>query len=126
LRSIWSKIVIIGDAKGADVAHHIMLHEITRNFLLGVFTVAAAGVVGLAGCDKHKSSALKQQTAVTRTVRQTRPVQQAPDTAIEKQAKLAAMEAYDQHLLATDGYKATARLDYGNCSGSEPTRIFRR
>jgi hypothetical protein len=33
------------------------------------------------------------------------------------------MEAYDQDLLAGDGYKATARLDYGNCNGDPPTGL---
>ncbi len=47
----------------------------------------------------------------------------APETVSEKQSKLAAMEAYDQELLAADGYKATARLDYGECNGGPPTRL---
>ena len=33
------------------------------------------------------------------------------------------MEAYDQSLLAADGYKATARLDYGNCNSGPPTGL---
>ena len=55
-----------------------------------------------------------------------RSVQQAvraPETVSEKQSKLAAMEAYDQSLLVPDGYKATARLDYGKCNGGPPTRL---
>ncbi len=47
----------------------------------------------------------------------------APETVSEKQSKLAAMEAYDQELLAADGFKATARLDYGKCNGGPPTRL---
>jgi hypothetical protein len=33
------------------------------------------------------------------------------------------MEAYDQQLLAADGYRATARLDYGKCNGGPPTGL---
>jgi hypothetical protein len=92
---------------------------------VGVFTVAAAAsVVGIAGYDNYKPPLSQQQTAVAQTVQQTAPIQQAPvqhavrgpETVSEKQSKLAAMEAYDQSLLAADGYKATARLDYGNCN----------
>ena len=106
--------------------------ELPRKFLLGVFTVAgAASVVGIAGYDNYKPPLSQQQTAVTQTVQQTAPVQQAPvpqavdapEMASEKQAKLAAMEAYDQFLLAGDGYKATARLDYGKCNGGPPTGL---
>ena len=106
--------------------------ELPRKFLLGVFTVAAAAsVVGIAGYDNYKPPLSQQQTAVAQTVQQTAPVQQAPvqqavdvpETASEKQAKLAAMEAYDQDLLAADGYKATARLDYGKCNGGPPTGL---
>ncbi len=106
--------------------------KLRGKFLAGVITVAAAA--GLAGCANHKSSAPQQQTAVTQTVQQTAPVpdeaapaQQAvntPDTLAEKQAKLAVMEAYDQQLLLADGYKATARLDYGKCSGNPPTGLL--
>ena len=101
-------------------------------FFVGVFTVAAAAsVVGIAGSDNYKPPLSQQQTAVTQTVQQTAPVQQAPvqqavkatDTDSEKYAKPAAMEAYDQYLLAADGYKATARLDYGNCNGGPPTGL---
>jgi hypothetical protein len=98
-----------------------------------VITVAAAaGVVGLAGCDSHRSSAPQQQTAATQTFQQTAPIQQtAPvqqdvntsDTFPEQQAKLATMEATDQQLLLADGYKAT-RLDYGNGSGNPPTGLL--
>ena len=49
----------------------------------------------------------------------------AGHTDSEKYAKLAAMEAYDQYLLAADGYKATARLDYGNCNGGPADRTRR-
>jgi hypothetical protein len=102
--------------------------ELPRKFLVSVFTVAAAAsVLGMAGYDNYKPPLSQQQTAVTQTVQQTAPVQPAvnlPETASEKQAKLAAMEAYDQDLLAGDGYKATARLDYGECNGSPPTGLF--
>ena len=106
--------------------------ELPRKFLVGVFTVAAAAsVLGIAGYGNYKPSLSQQQTALTQTVQQTAPVQQAPvqqavnapETASEKQAKLAAMEAYDQYMLAADGYKATARLDYGNCNSGPPTRL---
>ena len=106
--------------------------ELPREFLVGVFTVAAAAsVVGIAGHDNYKPPPSQQQTAVTQTVQQTAPVQQAPvqqavkapETTSEKQAKLAAMEASDQFMLAGDGYKATARLDYGNCNGGPPTGL---
>jgi hypothetical protein len=99
---------------------------------VGVFTVAAAAsVVGIAGYDNYKPPLSQQQTAVTQTAQQTAPVQQAPvphavrapETVSEKQSKLAAMEAYDQSLLAADGYKATARLDYGKCNGGPPTGL---
>ena len=55
------------------------------------------------------------------------PVLQAiktPDALAEQRSKLAAMEAYDQQLLLADGYKATARLDYGNCKGNPPTGLL--
>ena len=106
--------------------------ELPREFLVGVFTVAAAAsVVGIAGYDNYKPPLSQQQTAVTQTVQQTAPVQQAPvqqavkapETTSEKQAKLAAMEASDQFMLAAHGYKATARLDYGNCNGGPPTGL---
>ncbi len=98
----------------------------------GVFTAATAGsVVGIAGYDNYKPPLSRQQTAVIQTVQQTAPVQpapvqhavRAPETVSEKQSKLAAMEAYDQELLAADGYKATARLDYGKCNGGPPTGL---
>ena len=99
---------------------------------VGVFTVAtAASVVGIAWYDNYKPPLSQQQTAVIQTAQQTVPVQQAPvqhavmapETVSEKQSKLAAMEAYDQSLLAADGYKATARLDYGKCNGGPPSRL---
>jgi hypothetical protein len=70
-------------------------------------------------------------SGTAQTVQQTAPVEQAPvqhavrvpETVSEKQSKLAAMEAYDQELLAADGYKATARLDYGKCNGGPPTGL---
>ena len=108
--------------------------KLPHKILAGVITMAAAaGAVGLAGCDNHESSAPQQQTAVTQTVQQTAPVQEqapvqqaveTPDASNEKQAKLAAMEAYDQQLLLADGYKATARLDYGNGRGNPPTGLL--
>ena len=94
---------------------------------VGVFTVAAAAsVIGIAGYDNYKPPLSQQQTAVIQTVQQTAPVQhavRAPETVSEKQAKLAAMEAYDQYLLAANGFKATARLDYGKCDGGLPTGL---
>ena len=99
---------------------------------VGVFTVAAAAsVVGIAGFDNYKPPLSQQQTVVIQTAQQTAPVQEAPaqhavrapETVSEKQSKLAAMEAYDQSLLAADGYKATARLDYGKCNGGPPSRL---
>jgi hypothetical protein len=105
---------------------------ITHKFLPGVFTAAAAAsVAGIAGYDYYKPPLSQQQTAVTQKVQQTAPVQQAPvqqpvdapDPASEKQAKLAAMEAYDQYLLAAYVYKATARLDYGSCNAGPPTGL---
>jgi len=99
---------------------------------VGVFPVAtAASIVGIAGYDNYKLPLSQQQTTVAQTVQQTAPVQQAPvqhavrspETVSEKQSKLAAMEAYDQSLLAADGYKATARLDYGNCNSGPPTGL---
>jgi hypothetical protein len=101
--------------------------ELPRKFLVGVSTLAAAAsVVGIAGCDNHRLPQSQQQTAVTQTVQQTAPVQQAvdaPETDSEKYAKLANMEAYDQNLLAASGYKATARLDYGSCNAGPPTGL---
>jgi hypothetical protein len=105
--------------------------ELPRKFLVGVFAAAAAAsVVGIAGCDNDKPPLSQQQTGVTQTVQQAvpvqAPVQQAvnpPDTDSEKQAKLAVMEAHDLYLLAADGYKATARLDFGSCNGGPPTGI---
>ena len=106
--------------------------ELPRKFLGGVFTVAAAAsVAGMAGYDNHKPPLSQQQTAVAQAAQQSAPVQPAPvqqavkvaETASEKQSKLAAMEAYDQELLAAAGYKATARLDYGNCNGGPPTGL---
>ncbi len=127
--------------------------ELSHKFLVGGFTVAAAAsVVGIAGYDNYKPPLSQQQTAVTQTVQQTAgrastgsadrpgpastgsaaaPVQQAPvqqavkapETTSEKQAKLAAMEASDMFMLAAHGYKASARLDYGNCNGSPPTGL---
>src|ERR1700733_14646549 len=99
---------------------------------VGVFTVAtAASVVGIAWYDNYKPPLSQQQTVVIQTAQQTAPVQEAPaqhavrapETVSEKQSKLAAMEAYDQSLLAADGYKATARLDYGKCNDGPPTRL---
>jgi hypothetical protein len=99
---------------------------------VGVFSVAtAASVVGIAGFDNYKPPLSQRQTAVTQMVQQTPQVQQAPaqhpvrvpETVLDKQNKLAAMEAYDQQLLAADGYKATARLDYGKCNDGPPTRL---
>jgi hypothetical protein len=102
-----------------------------RKFV-SVFTVAAAAsVVGVAHYDNVKPPLSQQQTAATQTVQQTVQVQQAPvqqavkapEMTSEKQAKLAAMEASDQFMMAADGYKATARLDYGSCNGGPPTRL---
>src|SRR5580704_27340 len=99
---------------------------------VGVFTVAtAASVVGIAWYDNYKPPLSQQKTAVPQTAQQTAQVQEAPgqhavrapETVSEKQSKLAVMEAYDQHLLAADGYKATARLDYGKCNDGPPTRL---
>ena len=106
--------------------------ELPRKFLVGVFTVAAAAsVVGIAGYDNYNPSLSQRPTAVTRMVQQSAPVQQAqveqavaPETLSEKQSKLATMEASDQELLATHGYKATARLDYGRCNGGAPIHLI--
>lgn len=88
---------------------------------VGVFTVAAAAsVVGIAGYDNYKLPLARQQIQVAQAVQQ---AVRAPETVSEKQSKLAAMEAYDQALLAADGYKATARLDYGICNGDSPTGL---
>jgi hypothetical protein len=123
----WPRLVGIFSQSVCEHNQGDSFMELPREFLVGVFTVAAtASVVGIAGYDNYKPPLSQQQTAVIQTVQQTAPVQQAvraPETTSEKQAKLAAMEASDLFMLAAHGYKATARLDYGNCNGSPPTRL---
>jgi hypothetical protein len=106
--------------------------KLPRKLLVGVFTIAAANnVVALAGYDNYKFSATQQPATVTQMAQQTATPQQAPvkhsikasDLTSEEQARMAALEAYDQNLLAGDGYKATARLDYGKCNGSSPAAL---
>lgn len=101
--------------------------ELPRKLSVSVFPVAAAAsVIAIAGYDNYKLPLFQQQTAVTQAAQQAAAVQQAvraSESASEKQSKLAAMEAFDQSLLAADGYKATARLDYGICNGDPPTGL---
>ena len=115
----------------AFIASFALLVASPTSGIAQTVVAAAASDVGIAGFDDYKPPLSRQQTAVIQMVQQTAPVQQAPvqhpvrvpETVLDKQNKLAAMEAYDQQLLAADGYRATARLDYGKCNGGPPTRL---
>jgi hypothetical protein len=97
--------------------------ELSVSLLIGVSTVAAAAsAVGIAAPGNYQPPLSQQQIAQVQQVPVQHPVR-VPETVLERQNKLATMEAYDQQLLAADGYKATARLDYGKCNDGPPTRL---